>query len=92
MDAHGEGRGLLKEATFREVRHRGAAPTPQELLTRVWGTKNAPAQRVSESLDYEPVQNTIFYKRMKAAKEKKHLFGWGGAGVARRAPLRGRAA
>jgi hypothetical protein len=75
MDLDSEQHGLLKKATFREIHHRGPVPTTQEILTRVFGTKNAPTQRVSESLDYEPVQNTIFYKRMKAAKEKKHLFG-----------------
>ncbi|GBF97646.1 H(+) Cl(-) exchange transporter [Raphidocelis subcapitata] len=79
MDLDGEHRGLLAAATFREQpRHRGPTPSAQELLTRVWGTKNAPTQRVSESLDYEPVQNAIFYKRMRAAKEKKHLFGYTG--------------
>jgi hypothetical protein len=76
MDPEGEHRGLLAAATFREQpRLRATAPSAQELLTKVWGTKNAPTQRVSESLDYEPVQNAIFYKRMRAAKEKKNLFG-----------------
>jgi hypothetical protein len=79
MDQEAEQRGLLKTTTFTEregiFRRHVAAPSTQEILTKVWGTKNAPTQRVSESLDYEPVQNSIFYKRMKAAKEKKHLFG-----------------
>lgn len=45
-------------------------------MTRVFGSKNAPNQRVSESLDYEPVQNKIFYERMRQAKKERHLFGW----------------
>lgn len=53
-------------------------PPRREIVERVFGTAAAPAQRVSESLDYEPVQNAVFYKRMKAAKEQKHLFGWAG--------------
>jgi hypothetical protein len=57
-------------------------PSTQELLKRVFGTRYAPTQRVSESLDYEPVQNAVFYKRMKAAKEKRHLFGYDGGGGA----------
>lgn len=44
-------------------------------MTRVFGSKNAPNQRVSESLDYEPVQNKIFYERMRQAKKERHLFG-----------------
>lgn len=53
----------------------GAVPTREQLVERVFGTSAAPAQRVAESLDYEPVQNLVFYRRMKAAKEQKHLFG-----------------
>jgi len=79
MDQEGEQRSLLKDTTFTEIggvlRQRLPPTSTEEIMTKVFGTKNAPTQRVSESLDYEPVQNTIFYKRMKAAKEKKHLFG-----------------
>ncbi|KAF6253336.1 chloride channel [Scenedesmus sp. NREL 46B-D3] len=52
-------------------------------MTKVFGTKNAPNQRVSESLDYEPVQNKIFYERMKAAKKERHLFGYTGHTLAK---------
>jgi hypothetical protein len=78
MEPEHEQHGLLKSATFRQVtqRHTPQLPSTEDILTKVFGTKNAPTQRVSESLDYEPVQNKIFYKRMKAAKEKKHLFGY----------------
>ncbi|KIZ04574.1 Chloride channel protein CLC-a [Monoraphidium neglectum] len=80
MEPEHEQHGLLKSATFRQVtqRHTPQLPSTEDILTKVFGTKNAPTQRVSESLDYEPVQNKIFYKRMKAAKEKKHLFGYTG--------------
>jgi hypothetical protein len=33
-------------------------PSPEEVIARVWGTA-AGSQRVSESLDYEPVQNRV---------------------------------
>lgn len=49
--------------------------TADSLISRVFGSKNAPNQRVSESLDYEPVQNKIFYERMRQAKKERHLFG-----------------
>ena len=75
MERENEQRGLLRNATFREVSQPSAPPSTQDILTKVFGTKNAPTQRVSESLDYEPVQNKIFYQRMKAAKTHKHLFG-----------------
>lgn len=53
----------------------GGAAGTETLVTRVFGSKNAPNQRVSESLDYEPVQNKIFYERMRQAKKERHLFG-----------------
>lgn len=52
-------------------------------MTRVFGSKNAPNQRVSESLDYEPVQNKIFYERMQQAKKERHLFGYTGHTLAK---------
>lgn len=76
MDAEqqaGETRGLLKAVTFRSSAY--AAPSAETLMTRVFGTKNAANQRVSESLDYEPVQNKIFYERMRQSKRERHLFG-----------------
>ena len=73
MDADGERRGLRQYAPLS--RSASGPPQAQQFFTKVFGTKNAPTQRVSESLDYEPVQNAIFYKRMKAAKEHKNLFG-----------------
>lgn len=70
--------GLLRSITFNA---RAVQPTNENasetLVTKVFGTKNAPSQRVSESLDYEPVQNKIFYERMKAAKEKRSLAAFG---------------
>lgn len=75
--AAGEGRALLaRNVTFRASASQAAAQNSTEtLMTKVFGTKNAPNQRVSESLDYEPVQNKIFYERMRAAKKERHLFG-----------------
>ena len=53
-----------------------AAMVNEEFITRVVGTKNGPNVRNSESLDYEPMQNKIFYDRIKHAKEgKKKLYG-----------------
>jgi hypothetical protein len=69
--------GLLRSVTFNGSSSRPT--TTETLVTKVFGTATAPNQRVSESLDYEPVQNKIFYERMKAGKEKRHLFGWGRA-------------
>lgn len=69
-----ENRSLIQ----RNVTFRSSMPAPsttETLMTKVFGTKNAPNQRVSESLDYEPVQNKIFYERMRAAKKERHLFG-----------------
>lgn len=45
------------------------------LLTKVLGTKAA-NNRVSESLDYEPIQNKISFDRMRVRKDgKKKLYG-----------------
>jgi hypothetical protein len=93
---------LAKQVTFTE-RPGSHHPSPgsaaaasaagaesQDLITKVFGTKNANNQRVSESLDYEPVQNKIFYDRIKAAKEKRHLAAFGCVGRRRRARVAGR--
>lgn len=46
-------------------------------ISKIVGSKAAPVNRVSESLDYEPIQNKLFYDRMKSRKEgKKKLYGW----------------
>ncbi len=76
-----EGPGLLgRSITFTAPRRRAAGAALQSdgtetLMTRVFGSKNVPNQRVSESLDYEPVQNKIFYERMRQANKEKGLFG-----------------
>lgn len=74
-DREREQAGLLRSSTFRG-QERSHEPA-ESLITKVFGTKNAANHRVSESLDYEPVQNKIFYDRMKAAKEKRHLAAFG---------------
>lgn len=68
-------RAAAAGAAAQQASPGGAAGT-ETLMTRVFGSKNAPNQRVSESLDYEPVQNKIFYERMRQAKKERHLFGW----------------
>lgn len=73
------GASINRNITFT-TRRAGAAAAPcadavDTLMTRVFGSKNVPNQRVSESLDYEPVQNKIFYERMRQAKKERHLFG-----------------
>ena len=54
-----------------------AAMVPSDaFITKVVGSKNGGNVRNSESLDYEPMQNKIFYDRIKHAKEsKKKLYG-----------------
>lgn len=66
---------LLKRAvTFKAPKRTYNADS--SLLTKVLGTKNAANNRVSESLDYEPIQNKILYDRMRAKKDgKKKLYG-----------------
>lgn len=45
-------------------------------MRRVWGTKKAPTTKVSESLDYESIQNKMFYERLnQKTKGKKKLYG-----------------
>jgi chloride channel 7 len=81
MDGHEhDGPGLLgRSITFNSRRRAAGPPAPADgtetLMTRVFGSQNVPNQRVSESLDYEPVQNKIFYERMRQAKKERHLFG-----------------
>jgi hypothetical protein len=72
----GERSGLLRVVTFDKTGtppHSTAPLTGQVLLNKIVGSTVASNQRVSESLDYEPVQNDLFYRRIKAAKEKRHL-------------------
>ncbi|GFR49429.1 hypothetical protein Agub_g11486 [Astrephomene gubernaculifera] len=53
-------------------------------LAKVLGSKTAATGRVSESLDYEPIQNKLFYDRMKSRKEgKKKLYGYTGHTLAK---------
>jgi len=56
-------------------------PTPEEVIARVWGTAAA-GQRVSESLDYEPVQSRVQRDRCRASArhEREHGDGDGGNG------------
>ncbi|KAG2485675.1 hypothetical protein HYH03_015647 [Edaphochlamys debaryana] len=59
-------------------------PEQPSFLSRVMGSKTAPTGRVSESLDYEPIQNKLFYDRMKTRKEgKKKLYGYTGHTLAK---------
>lgn len=46
------------------------------------GYKNPPNAKISESLDYEPVQNKVFYDRMKSRasiESRKKIWGYTGA-------------
>jgi hypothetical protein len=66
---------LKRTATFKAPPQRAYDPSAS-LLSKVLGTKNAANNRVSESLDYEPIQNKIYYERLKAKKEgKKKIWG-----------------
>ncbi len=69
---------LGRSVTFQ--RNPPKAPTyasdQPSFLSKVLGNKDAATGRVSESLDYEPIQNKLFYDRMKSRKEgKKKLYG-----------------
>ena len=65
---------LTRTVTFRQAPKVYNADTP--LLRKVLGTKTAPTNRVSESLDYEAIQNRVYYDRIKRGKEgKKKLYG-----------------
>lgn len=46
------------------------------LIARVFGSKAAGNQRISESLDYEPVQNKIYFDKMKEGKGEKKIYGY----------------
>lgn len=66
---------LKRTVTFKAPRPTSYAPDAP-LLRKIIGTKQAPTNRVSESLDYEPIQNKLYYERLKAKKEgKKKLYG-----------------
>lgn len=82
---------LTRQVTFQRDIPVTAAANPQTsstasgdelqaikgLAKAAWGTKLVANNRVSESLDYEPAQNKIFYDRMKTReKKKKSIFGW----------------
>lgn len=81
-EAEGENALLLTRAvTFR-------APVKYSpdtgFITHVWGTKKAPTTKVSESLDYDPPQNKIFYERLEQkSKGKKKLYGYTGHTLAK---------
>ncbi|KAG2454447.1 hypothetical protein HYH02_001466 [Chlamydomonas schloesseri] len=81
---------LGRSVTF--TRSHAANPRPPagtyapatSFLSKVLGTKVAATGRVSESLDYEPIQNKLFYDRMKSRKEgKKKLYGYTGHTLAK---------
>lgn len=73
---------LGRSVTFTRSHAANPRPPPGQyqpatsFLSKVLGTKVAATGRVSESLDYEPIQNKLFYDRMKSRKEgKKKLYG-----------------
>ena len=79
----GEASTLLKKsATFSASARVAPVQTPQtpitfeSLLAKVVGPAAPSTNRVSESLDYEPVQNRVFYHRLKMKKDgKKNIWG-----------------
>lgn len=74
---------LLRTVTFRAPSSAFNPANAQQLLVQVVGTKNPSQQKVSESLDYEPVQNKIFYDRMKASKANRKFYGYTGSTLAK---------
>lgn len=52
-----------------------AAISNNAVITKVFGTSKPVNTKVSESLDYEPVQNKLFLDRMKAGKGEKKIYG-----------------
>lgn len=77
MGDHDDTRSLLnRTVTFKAPTRAAAAPESTNLLTKIVGSKTAPNNRVSESLDYEPIQNQVYFERLKIKKEgKKKLYG-----------------
>mmetsp|Transcript_19521 Transcript_19521/g.42325 ORF Transcript_19521/g.42325 Transcript_19521/m.42325 type:complete len:908 (+) Transcript_19521:79-2802(+) len=75
---------LLKRSVTFKAPAKTPAPQDANLITKVWGSSNAPATKVSESLDYETVQNKIQYERMKIKQSgKKKLYGYTGHTLAK---------
>jgi hypothetical protein len=64
---------VVRTVTFKAPPR--AYVSTESFLNKVFGSKNPPNQRVSESLDYEPIQNKIFYDRIKSTKEKRKFYG-----------------
>lgn len=75
-DPHSENRSLLRNATFKAPAQGVLTQPGASVLHKLIGTKTAATNRVSESLDYEPVQNRVFSDRQNDKKEgKKKLYG-----------------
>ncbi len=66
---------LKRTATFKAPGHSFQTDNGS-VLTKLIGTKAAPSNRVSESLDYEPIQNRVYQDRLRTKKDgKKKLYG-----------------
>ncbi|GFH09782.1 uncharacterized protein HaLaN_04991 [Haematococcus lacustris] len=75
---------LLKQANTLKPPPMRAYNASASLLTKVLGSKAAPVNRVSESLDYEPIQNKVFYDKLRVKKDgKKKLYGYTGHTLAK---------
>ncbi|MEW5297643.1 MAG: hypothetical protein WDW36_000839 [Sanguina aurantia] len=79
---------IRKEVGFSD-KHRTHPVTPvlqdgETFLAKLMGSRNVPSNRVSESLDYEPMQNKVFYDRLLAKKDgKKSVIGYTGHTLAK---------
>ena len=54
------------------------APQSEEFWQRffgIFGKVQSTVSRVSESLDYEPVQNELYFRRVRKNKAQRHAFG-----------------
>eukprot|EP00798_Chlamydomonas_sp_ICE-L_P001152 gene1152-3717_t len=80
---------LLKRAiTFQSDSIPYAHPVPPPLknntIVKMWGDKpGGPSHKISESLDYEPVQNNVFQDRIHAGDGKKKIYGYTGHTLAK---------
>ncbi|KAF5836603.1 chloride channel [Dunaliella salina] len=62
---------------------RAYSPT-SSFFTRVLGTRRAPAHRVSESLDYEPLQNKLYVHQLHERRDgRKKVYGYTGHTLAK---------
>jgi hypothetical protein len=54
----------------------GARKSFRNLVEKVVGGTPATAARATESLDYEPVQNDLYFQRLKQRRNTRQVYGY----------------